>query len=258
MEKTINIDLGGTLFQIDEEAYRILREYLQSITLKFKNVPGGNETINDIESRIAEIFQSQKFTAGVINKENVEAMISIIGKPEDFDQDGNGEPVHGYTSYQRRKMYRNPDDKIIGGICGGIGTYLNTDPVWFRILFILFALTFGIGFLVYLALWIALPSAATESQKKEMYGSSYNLAISGGKEKKPYTATTDVGNAFNEVFRAIGKVLFVIVRIILINYRYCTCTGGIYGSHFICNGLYFQISGSILYRCCWYEHKLSA
>lgn len=216
MEKTININLGGTLFQIDEEAYRILREYLQSITLKFKNVPGGNETIDDIESRIAEIFQSQKFTAGVINKENVEAMISIIGKPEDFDQDGNGEPVHVYTSYQRRKMYRNPDDKIIGGICGGIGTYLNTDPVWFRILFILFALTFGIGFLVYLALWIALPSAATESQKKEMYGSSYNLAISGGKEKKPYTATTDVGNAFNEVFRAIGKVLFVIVRIILI------------------------------------------
>src|SRR4030042_1694440 len=115
MEKTINIDLGGTLFQIDEEAYRILRDYLQAINLKFKNVPGGNETIDDIESRIAEIFQSQKFTAGVINKENVEAMISIIGKPEDFDQSENTEPVHGYTSYQRRKMYRNPDDKIIGG-----------------------------------------------------------------------------------------------------------------------------------------------
>jgi hypothetical protein len=85
MDKTIKINLGGTLFQIDEEAYKTLRRYLQDIDDRLKNTPGGAETIEDIESRIAEIFQSQGGTAGVISGDNVEAMISIIGKPEDFD-----------------------------------------------------------------------------------------------------------------------------------------------------------------------------
>ena len=85
MDKTININLAGTLFKIDEDAFKILRDYLQAIDLRFRNTRGGNETIEDIESRIAEIFNSQKGIAGVISKENVESMILIIGKPEDFE-----------------------------------------------------------------------------------------------------------------------------------------------------------------------------
>ena len=216
MDKTININLGGTLFHIDEEAYRILKDYLQAISRKFRNVPGGNETIDDIESRIAEIFLSQKSTAGVINRINVEDMIYIIGKPEDFGQPEDEKPDPLFGSTYGKKLFRNPDDRIIGGICGGIGTYLNTDPVWFRIIFVFFALMFGIGIFVYLALWIALPSAATESLKKDMYGQSYIHAVYPGRETKPYTATTDFGNAVNEIFRAVGKILRIFVRIILI------------------------------------------
>jgi len=216
MEKTIKINLGGILFQIEEEAYRMLRDYLQSIDHKYRNVPGGNETIEDIESRIAEIFQSQKDLSGVISKENVEMMISIIGTPDEFDQYEGTES--GYqTSHREKRMYRNPDDRIIGGVCGGIGAYLNNDPVWFRLLFIVFALVFGIGFLVYLALWIALPTAISNSQKREMYGNNFYHTgdkISGHGHE--YAYSTKVGSAFNEVFRAIGKVLFIIVRIILI------------------------------------------
>src|SRR5660397_3324 len=124
MDKTININIAGTLFQIDEEAFRILRDYLQAINTRFNNVQGGHETIEDIELRIAEIFQSQKGLAGVITKENVEAMISIIGKPEDFDHNEaeTGAPI--YTS-EKKRMYRNPDDTIIGGVCSGIAAYLN-------------------------------------------------------------------------------------------------------------------------------------
>jgi len=133
MDKTININLAGTLFQIDEEAYRILRDWLQAINNRFRNVHGGLETIEDIESRIAEIFQSQKGLAGVITKENVEAMISIIGKPEDFDHTESEVDSSIYTT-QRKRMYRNPDDSVISGVCGGIGAYLNTDPVLFWIL----------------------------------------------------------------------------------------------------------------------------
>ena len=227
MDKTININLGGTLFQIDEEAFHILRDYLQTINARFANIQGGNETIDDIESRIAEIFLSQKSLAGVITKENVESMIAIIGKPEDFD---HGEPETGnpvYTSHKKR-MYRNTEDSIVGGVCSGIAAYLDTDPVIFRILFVLFTLCFGVGFLIYLILWISLPSARTDSQKREMYDNSYHTARSQNlkydstsvTEAPQYhsvnSTTSKIGNAINEIFRAVVNVCYVIVRIILI------------------------------------------
>jgi phage shock protein PspC (stress-responsive transcriptional regulator) len=228
MDKTININLGGILFQIDEEAYRILRDYLQAINNRFANAQGGNETIEDIEARIAEIFQSQKGLAGVITRENIEAMISIIGKPEDFDhgyEPETGAPVY---TYHKKRMYRNPDDTIIGGVCSGIAAYLDSDPVLFRILFVLFAIFLGVGFLVYIALWIALPAARTDSQKKELY-SNYshasrhqdtindNAQISGTPlYNTGYNSPSKLGNAINEVFRAISRVIYIILRVILI------------------------------------------
>lgn len=217
MDKTININLGGTLFTIDEESYYILRDYLNAINMKFKNVPGGNETIEDIESRIAEIFLSQKGNAGVITRENIESMITIIGRPEDFDQLEN-EAAPGEQPFSRtRKLYRNIDDAIIGGVCGGVGTYLNADPVWIRILFVIFVFFFGLGIFVYLALWIVLPAADTEIKRNELYGTSHLIQDKSGREiRSGYHTTSKVGNAFNEVFRALGKVFFIVVRILLI------------------------------------------
>ncbi len=230
MDKTIKINLGGILFQIDEEAYKILRRYLQDIDNRLKGTPGAAETVDDIESRIAEIFQSQGGTAGVISRDNVEAMISIIGKPEDFETTGESatENAPFTRSAYAKKMYRNPDDSIISGVCGGIGTFLNIESVWIRLLFILFACFFLIGLFVYAALWIALPVARSDAQKREMYGrDDYALALRrketgypahspGSKYSGSLPASSSVGNAFNEVFRAIGKVLFIIVRIFLI------------------------------------------
>jgi phage shock protein PspC (stress-responsive transcriptional regulator) len=223
MDKTININLGGILFQIDEEAFRILRDYLQAINNRFSNSQGGHETIEDIESRIAEIFQTQKGLAGVVSKENVESMIAIIGKPEDFDP---GEPEAGAPVFtnQKKKMYRNTDDIIVGGVCSGMAAYLDSDPVLFRILFVIFAVFFGVGVVVYIGLWIALPAARTESQKRTMYGNDNhpnrslirnydNTQISGA---SGYSNDSTVGNAINEVFRALGKVGYIILRIILI------------------------------------------
>lgn len=226
MDKTININLGGTLFTIDEDAYHILRNYLDTIDRKFRNFPGGNETIEDIEYRIAELFHTQSGIAGVIIKANVEYVISVIGKPEDFDQEEAGSPSVNEIPPHRRKMYRNPDNTIIGGVCGGIGTYLSTDPVWIRILFVIFAFFFGVGFFVYLALWIALPSADTESQMKEMYGSKYYKPESWKTGEYPYHTTSKAGNAFNAMFTAFGKVLFVIARIFLIFFGVCLVLTG--------------------------------
>ena len=228
MDKTIKINIAGILFQIDENAYRILQNYLQVINNRFRNVHGGNETIEDIESRIAEIFQSQKGLAGVITKENVESMISIIGKPEDFGNPGeHEEEIPPSSTSHKKRLYRNPDDSIISGVCGGLGAYLNTDPVLFRILFILIAFS-GVGILVYIALWIAVPSAYNESKKREMYGNAYHSArshyINTKRTESPgtpvynsgYYNSSGIGNAFNEVFRALGRVCFIAFRVLLI------------------------------------------
>ncbi len=246
MDKTIKINLGGNLFQIDEEAYNILRSYLREIDDRLKDTPGGAETIEDIESRIAEIFQSQGASAGVISKENVDAMISILGKPEDFDT-SSAEREHKeayYHSSARKKMYRNPDDMIVSGVCGGIGAYLGMESVWIRLIFIIFTCFFGIGLFVYVALWIALPYARTDAQKREMYGSSninpvsrrgsngYSLAAGSPDYTTSRPAGSGVGNAFNEVFRAIGKVCFVILRIFLI----------IIGVSFVLTGFFALVS----------------
>jgi phage shock protein PspC (stress-responsive transcriptional regulator) len=231
MDKTIKINLGGILFHIDEEAYAILRKYLQDIDLALRKTPGGAETLDDIESRIAEIFQTQGTVAGVISRENVETMIGIIGKPEDFDTSDEFTDSQDYkyrSSTTQKKLYRNPDDQIISGVCGGLGAYMNIEGVWIRLLFIVLACFFGVGFLVYIALWIALPSAISDTQKREMYGRHDYMALVK-RQKSGYTASSDhngygtavsegnsVGNAFNEIFRAIGKVLFIILRIFLI------------------------------------------
>ena len=224
MDKTIKINLGGSLFQIDEEAYKILRRYLQDINDRLRNTQGGAETIEDIELRIAEIFNSQGAGAAIISRENVESMISIIGKPEDFEADG--EPVNDQAARPRtaesKKLYRNPDDAILGGVCGGLAPFLNIEAVWIRLAFVIFTFFFFVGPLLYIALWIALPSAASDGQKKEMYGrndfrSSFtNTSQSAITGTRTQPAGSGAGHAINEILRAIGKVLLIFVRIMLI------------------------------------------
>jgi phage shock protein PspC (stress-responsive transcriptional regulator) len=230
MEKTIKINLGGILFQIEEDAYKILKKYLVEIDARLRHTQGGAETLEDIESRISEIFNSKGGQAGVISKENVEEVISIIGSPETFETGGDFRDPGASAAYQpsKKKMFRNPDDRIIGGVCSGLGAFLGMEPVWVRLLFIIFACFFGVGFFVYIALWIALPEARTDLQKKEMYGdgprpgrqgeggTSGISQSAGGNYPVGAGTMSNVGNAFNEVFRAIGKVLFVVVRVFLI------------------------------------------
>ena len=226
MDKTININLAGLLFKIDEEAFPLLRDWLQAISNRLRNSPGGLETIEDIESRVAEILNQQKGEAEVISKANVEAMIAIIGKPEDFESIDENAP--GFVPPPlKRRLYRSTDDIILSGVCGGLGANLNTDPVIFRILFVIAAF-FGIGILIYLILWISILPAKSESQKRELYGSSYQSSRAPGYKSAGtgiegssaydtgYYNSSRLGNVFNEMFRAVGKLAFVIMRIFLI------------------------------------------
>ena len=152
-------------------------------------------------------------------------MISIIGKPEDFDQAPTDEE-HQFQPHTKKRMYRNPGDKIIAGVCSGLGAYLDVDPVIFRVLFVAFAALFGTGLFIYIVLWIALPEANSEARKREMFGDSYHSATSRNRQQDGYynssydggryQNSSAVGNAFNEIFRAVGKVFYVIFRVFMI------------------------------------------
>lgn len=227
MEKTIKINLAGVIFQINEDGFELLRDYLQSITKRLKNIAGGNEMIEDIEARISEIFQSAaSWKTGVISKQDVEEMMSTMGSAEEIAGD-----LEGDTAYEKRlsdrKMYRDPENAIIGGVCSGLANYLRIDAVWVRIIFVLFSIFYLSGLFVYIVLWIALPKSVSPYQKSEMSkpgkesGKTDNTEnISYARPDRTYDSRIEnsagkVGSAFNEIFKAFGKFFIILFRIVL-------------------------------------------
>ncbi len=172
MNKVMNINIGGSVFYVNEDAYDKLKSYLRQITRHFKNTKGGEEIIVDIESRIVELFQ-QKLVGKkeVITIEDVNEVIAQMGKPSDFEEDVEeeyfGDP--DIRQIKRKRLFRDIDNRLIGGVCSGLGAYFKLDPVWFRVAFIIATLS-GLSILVYLILWIIIPPARTVSEKLEMNG----------------------------------------------------------------------------------------
>ncbi|SEW10645.1 PspC domain-containing protein [Chitinophaga arvensicola] len=185
MKKIININLSGRLIPIEDSAYEILNQYLSSLKKYFSKEEGGDEIVSDIESRIAEIFQDQlKKGAHCITDEDVVAVKASMGTPEQFDdaagestqQQKQEDPYEAYVPRPRKRLYRDPENKVLSGVCSGLGAYFNIDPVIFRIIFALLAVGgFGSGILVYFILWIATPSADTTAEKLEMRGERVDL-----------------------------------------------------------------------------------
>ena len=170
MKKTIQINLAGTIFHIDDDAYDLLRNYLNAVERQFSNRSEGSEIIHDLEVRMAELFtESLKPHRQVIGVQDVQEVLTILGNPEDI----GGGVTSGHTRSYRgggrkyRRMYRDPDDKALGGVASGLAYYFNTDPLLIRILFVI-SLFMGFGFPLYIVLWIALPLAQTPDQISEM------------------------------------------------------------------------------------------
>ncbi|MFO7615781.1 MAG: PspC domain-containing protein, partial [Bacteroidales bacterium] len=154
MKKTIKVNLGGVVFQLDDDAYDLLRRYLDRLEARFSQQPGGSEILNDIEVRMAELFSDR--LAGEregVNLADAREVTAIMGDPSEIG-DGEEEPEQAtpYTGgfRRRRRFFRDPDNQVAGGVCSGLGAYFNLDPVIIRILFVLFTLAYGTGILVYL------------------------------------------------------------------------------------------------------------
>ncbi len=193
MKRAISINLGGIVFNIDDDAYRELQAYLTQIESCFSDREESKEIMNDIEVRIAELF-NEKITdyKKVITSKDVNEIIGIMGSPEQF-----GEPENESTHKQRerfgpsgyRRMYRDPDNRILGGVCSGMSAYWQIDPLILRILFVIAFLGFGTGLIIYIILWVVLPEAKTKAQKLEMMGEKVNVS--------------NIGKAFKEEFNNV-------------------------------------------------------
>ena len=148
MNKTVNINLANTLFHIDDDAYNKLRRYLESIKRSFAGTAGSDEIIADIEARVAELFlEKMENERQVITHKEVDAVIAVMGQPEDYMVDEDifeDQPRRKETTTRRtKKLYRDIDQKYIGGVSAGLEHYLGIDALWIRLIFILLAVFTG-------------------------------------------------------------------------------------------------------------------
>lgn len=194
MNKTVTINLANTAFVIDEMAYLLLQEYLNQLKQTFKNTEGSNDILEDIEARIAELFQERKKSNEyVINKVDVEDIIKTLGEPNEFDEgtsEKNNIPPH--KVYTDKKLFRDPDDKYIGGVAAGISHYFAFDPTWIRLIWLLLAIfSGGTFFLIYILFWIIVPEAKTTSDKLRMKGKPINIATIEKKIREEFEDVTE-------------------------------------------------------------------
>lgn len=188
MNKTVTINISGIIFHIEEDAFDKLSKYLATIKGYFSKADGGSEIMSDIEARIAEKLQSKTSPVKqVVLMSDVDFVMESMGKPEEFAGDAeaagntssentsenytttdNGEPI-------KKRLHRDGDSKVLGGVCSGIGHYFGIDPVWIRIALLLMFFFGGTGFLLYLILWIAIPEAKTTAEKLSMKGEKADI-----------------------------------------------------------------------------------
>jgi phage shock protein PspC (stress-responsive transcriptional regulator) len=242
MNKTVNINLGGIFFHIDEDAYTKLKKYLDAIRRSLSDDPQGkDEILNDIEARIGELLNEKtKDQRQVINQNDIDAVIEVMGKPEDyvgdeeiFDEELKGKKQKTKKNYTKR-LFRDTEDKFLGGVSSGLAHYFNIDVTVVRILWLISFFVFGTGFLVYLVLWILLPQANTTAEKLQMEGEPVNISNIEKKIKEEFGDVSDrikqgyddvsshlkknnyesaVKTGLQEIITVIGSVLKAIINV---------------------------------------------
>ncbi|GAB5565017.1 MAG: PspC domain-containing protein [Winogradskyella sp.] len=183
MNKTVNINLAGIFFHIDEDAYLKLSRYLEAIKRSFTDSQGRSEIIADIEARIAELFSERiQNEKQVVNTKLVDEVISIMGQPEDYlvdDEIFEDEPKQktSYSSGPTKKLFRDTDNSYIGGVSAGLGHYFGIDALWMRLIWLLLAIGSGGTFVfIYVIFWALVPEARTTAEKLTMTGDPVNIS----------------------------------------------------------------------------------
>ena len=252
MNKVFQVNIGGMVFSVDDLAYEKLKNYIDSLRSHFSKTEGREEIISDIESRIGEILKERmRPSREVVNMEDVDYIVSAMGNPEDFsgaeEEQSNSNtynssgrqkdyPNSGTQSGERR-LFRDPDNKRLGGVCSGLSLYFGiSDPIWLRLAFAIAFFTFGSGLLLYIILWIVIPKARTITDKMQMRGEDVNIhnikknfsdGVNDFKDgvrnftKSPYVRKVETGgNRFfsfmEEFFYTVGTVFIKLLSWIMV------------------------------------------
>lgn len=184
MNKTISVNLSGLLFNLEEVAFEKLAAYLNQLKKSFEGTTGKEEILADIESRIAELFTEKIQDKQVILEKEVDEVIEILGAPEQYetDDDTQSESTSGksytHTYYEEttsRRLFRDSENSVFGGVCSGVAHYFGTEAVWLRLAFVIALFFAGTGPLLYIILWIVIPKATTTAEKLQMRGERVNI-----------------------------------------------------------------------------------
>ena len=207
MNKTVNINLAGIFFHIDEDAYLKLQRYLEAIKRSFTDSQGRSEIIADIEARISELFSERvQNDKQVIRIKEVDEVISIMGQPEDYlvdDEIFEDEPQATYRkkTAPSKKLFRDTDNSYIGGVSSGLGHYFGVDALWIRLAWVILFSAGGTGVLLYILLWILVPEAKTTAEKIMMTGDPVNIS---NIEKKIKDGFDNVSETVTGVAKNVG------------------------------------------------------
>lgn len=182
MNKTVTINISGIIFHIEEDAFEKLSKYLSTIKGYFSKTDGGNEIMSDIEARIAEMLQGKTSAVKqVVLMADVDSVIETMGKPEEFmeghseNQETEEETEYASTEPIKKRLFRDPDRKAVGGVCSGIANYFDIDLVWIRLAMFLLIFFGGVSLWVYIILWIVIPEAKTTADKLAMKGEKIDI-----------------------------------------------------------------------------------
>jgi len=201
MNKTIIININGTVFHIEEDAYEILKNYMTDVKRHFMNSADSHEITTDIENRIAEMF-SEILAGGerqVIVEQDVKSIVEQMGSVQDFENAENGEDgpaQYAYNNSGSRTLFRDPDDHLLGGVCSGLANYFGVRAIWLRLAFVISIAFFATGIFLYIILWIVVPKAITRADRMAMKGEKLNLQGFKNSFEEEMTA---VRNQFNNM-----------------------------------------------------------
>lgn len=242
MKKTVTANLGGSVFHIDEDAYQLLDKYLSNLRIHFRNEEGAEEIMNDFEMRFAELFNERiRLGYEVISIEQVEEVIRRMGKPEDLFDDTEKEneeppaPPVSDTSEEKarnKRLMRDPDNRILGGVCSGLAAYMGWDATAIRLIFFLLIFLYGYIVPVYILLWIIMPVARTATERLQMRGERITVenigkTVTDGFERMSHSINDfsnpadnrsgiqKIADIFVQVIGVVLKVVAVLAGIIL-------------------------------------------
>jgi phage shock protein PspC (stress-responsive transcriptional regulator) len=178
MNKIIKINLAGQAVSIDEQAYDSLSQYMRSLEKYFINTESGKEILEDIEARIAELFFATLRSNDFISEIHVQEAITLMGTAQDMGAEDNDESQdsQAYKDPKRKKLFRDKEDAIFGGVCSGIGAYYGLDTIAVRIMFILLVMLAGAPIVAYIILWAIIPAAITAQDRYRMHGDASTIS----------------------------------------------------------------------------------